>query len=505
MSRREPLRMPLPCRPCPVLRSWAKMTPMLPQRFFSLALLLTACSGDKGGSTGTPSPAAPLLSVRDGRLLDASGRQVLLRGINARVEGLFDVTFDDGRIALEEIPPFTGEDCAFLAETLGMNHLRLPVNWSGIEPHEGTIDTGYLERIGTLVDDCAAVGVLTIVDLHQDAYGKDIGEDGAPLWAIHPPPAELLEGPLTSAELAERRRSPVVLEAFSSLYNNATLTSGQPVRDAYAAMAAELAGFLADHPGAVAIELQNEPVVFGAQDLLDAFHDAVTAEIRAVAPELPVVFEPDAIRNITDTAVMNTPFPWDQAMYGPHIYTQVFEDGWVSEDTGAIEESIARSVEEARFHSAHLYAGEFGNDPRTERGLLFLSTCFDSFDLHQASWALWLYEEHSQDSWGLYDEGDAPHTRGALRAAAVDVIARGFPTATAGRLIGLSWDSPSRTLTVRLEDATSDPHELAVPVWVYPDGVSATCDGTTAAVRATHPGRAEVVCNGSELVVFPQG
>ncbi len=438
-------------------------------------------------------------------LIDGRDRQVLLRGINARVEGLFDVTFDDGRVALEEIPPFTGEDCTFLARNLGMNLLRLPVNWSGIEPREGVFDAAYLDRIGTLVDDCAAEGVFTIVDLHQDAYGKDIGEDGAPLWAIHPPPTELLEGPLTSEELAERRRSPVVLNAFASLYSNAALASGQRVRDAYAAMAAELAASLADHPGAVALELQNEPVTFGDQALLDAFHDAITARVRAVAPDLPVVFEPDALRNITDSSPMDTVFPWDQAVYGPHIYTDVFEDGWASEDTGAIVESIDRAADEARFHNAHLFVGEFGHDPRTERGHLFMSTCFEAYDRHQASWALWLYEEHSQDSWGLWDEGDEPHTRGALRTEAADLVARAYPTATAGRLTRLRWDPTSRILTMNLSEATAEPHELAIPERIYPSGVTASCDGVAAAVHATGPGRIEVLCAGSELVVLPGG
>lgn len=46
------------------------------------------------------------LRVDDGRLVDQRGREVTLRGVNARVEGLFDVTFDDGRLPLEAIPTF---------------------------------------------------------------------------------------------------------------------------------------------------------------------------------------------------------------------------------------------------------------------------------------------------------------------------------------------------------------------------------------------------------------
>ena len=46
------------------------------------------------------------LRVRDGRLVDERGREVTLRGVNARAAGVFDVTFDDGRLPLEPIPGF---------------------------------------------------------------------------------------------------------------------------------------------------------------------------------------------------------------------------------------------------------------------------------------------------------------------------------------------------------------------------------------------------------------
>ena len=35
------------------------------------------------------------VKVVDGRLMDEAGREILLRGINARIEGIFDVVFSD--------------------------------------------------------------------------------------------------------------------------------------------------------------------------------------------------------------------------------------------------------------------------------------------------------------------------------------------------------------------------------------------------------------------------
>jgi hypothetical protein len=76
------------------------------------------------------------LQVVDGRLVDQRGREVTLRGVNARVNGVFDVTFDDGRLPLEDIPTFDGGDVDRMRD-LGFNLLRLPINGSALEPTQG--------------------------------------------------------------------------------------------------------------------------------------------------------------------------------------------------------------------------------------------------------------------------------------------------------------------------------------------------------------------------------
>ena len=81
-----------------------------------LLVLLAACS------SSSPHRTTPLAS--DGaNLRDAEGRIALLRGVNARVDGVFDVTFSDGRTALEPIPALTSDDCARMRQ-LGFDLLR---------------------------------------------------------------------------------------------------------------------------------------------------------------------------------------------------------------------------------------------------------------------------------------------------------------------------------------------------------------------------------------------
>lgn len=106
------------------------------------------------------------LQFADGRLHNQRGREITLRGVNTRVQGVFDVTFDDGRLP------------------------RLPINWSALEPAPGRYDRDYLARIAAVVTLCQRHGILVRIDFHQDAFAKEIGQDGAPRWVL-----DLLLGP----------------------------------------------------------------------------------------------------------------------------------------------------------------------------------------------------------------------------------------------------------------------------------------------------------------------
>lgn len=458
-----------------------------------------ASSQDVGPPPG-PAAVLPLVS-RDGRMFDAAGREVLLRGINARVRGVFDVRFDDGRLPLIPVEPFSGEDCRFLAERLGLNLLRLPINWSALEPTRGTYDDTYLDRVGAVIDACAAEGVYTLVDLHQDAFSKEIGQDGAPLWAIQPPPTQLLGGPLTDLEI--RRLSAQVIAAFGSLYDNRDGLS-----DAHAAMAAHVAAYLGERPGVAGLELHNEPVSFQAPRLAD-FHARSGQAVRAVARDLPIAFEPDALRNLRDAAAVTHPIAFGGAVYAPHIYTGVFSrgrDNWADADVRALEGSTRGTRVEADAHGAALLIGEYGIDPRAPNALRWLAEEHRLFDEVLAGAAFWVYEEYGEGGWGLFDNAgtaEAP-TRGALRAEIATAIAHPFPQAVDGRLVSTTYDADADTLTVVLGTAGLGEHWLSAPGLRWPGGVRAACDGAEVDVT-TGPGRVGVRCTGRTLTLRGAG
>src|SRR4029077_14863188 len=283
-----------------------------------LVLLLLAVPSAQAGLDGRR------LHFADGRLRDQHGREVTLRGVNARAQGIFDVTFTDGRLPLEPIPTFDAGD-ADRMQGFGFNLLGHPISWSALEPEPGQYDRRYLDRIAAIVTVCQRRGILVVIDFHQDAFSKEIGQDGAPRWALDlllgPGGYRYLGGPLT--DLDARRFAPATIAAFREFFADA-----QDVQDRYAAAASAAPGVFRRSRGVLGYEIMNEPfalVAGGTQAQLDAFHVRVATAVRRVDRRHLVIFEPDTIRNATNQApVPAAPFPVAGGMYAPHIYTGAF-------------------------------------------------------------------------------------------------------------------------------------------------------------------------------------
>jgi hypothetical protein len=115
-------------------------------------------------------------------LRDERGRTVILRGYNIKVNGLFDVTPDNGQPVRETIPPLDDTDLTLMQKS-GVNVLRLPVNWSAFEPQPGVFVSSYLDAITAFLDLVRPYGFYVLLDFHEDGWSKDLCEDGAPAWA----------------------------------------------------------------------------------------------------------------------------------------------------------------------------------------------------------------------------------------------------------------------------------------------------------------------------------
>lgn len=464
----------------------------------ALALGTFACSGDDGPKpTGSNAPCseparsgAPL-GVHCGELVDAEGRVVYLRGVNARVEGVFDVTFDDGRTALEPIPAYSATDASAM-RGFGFDALRLPINWSGVEPTEdGGFDEAYLDAVEAVVDLAHAEGLRVLLDLHQDAYSKEIGEDGAPLWAIVPPPTELLEGPLL--DLEARRLSKQVLDAFETFFGESA--DGTWLRERFTAMAVHVMQRFADHPAVVGLEIFNEPqaTLEGVQRLNEVAYPA----LRAAAPTKLYVFEPPVTRNVLDKAPIPEAPLGPMSVYAPHVYTFAFVSTDAQKQAMTKEKlrvSNANARAEADAWQAPLVITEWGFDPKAIKASEYFVWQSELQEEHRASAFFWVWKEQSQGNWGAFDF-DSTTKVFTERLAVKQALARVRPMAVAGWPTRIAFDRASGVFELEFDGnpGVTEPHRISVaPVLGSP--LSVECDGEPAESESAEHGELRVSC-----------
>jgi endoglycosylceramidase len=428
-------------------------------------------------------PAAVV--VRGVTFREAQGRQLIFRGYNAKVDGIFDVKFDDGRAPNYTFNSFD-EASAQRFEELGFSALRLPISWSALEPAPLRYSAAFFDKVDAVLAMAKAHHFYVLFDMHQDSYSKEIGEDGAPLWAIVPAPTTLLSGPSDDS----RRLSGPVLAAGFSFFADATASDGRSLQSAFIAAVSQIAKRYVGRPEVLGFEAFNEPVVLNGTQLGD-FHARVADALHAIDGDAPALFEPIATRNQTDRAVEPpAPFSHGPGGYAPHIYTGWFsapdQHGWESQDPAVLYASMEAANREALAWNCPLFITEFGCDQGAEKGPKWLAAELDLQDRFLASSTAWVWEEGG--TWGLRDGARAEH------AATVAVMARAYPRAVAGDLLAIEHPSAGR-LTVRYRATESTkllPHEVsASAAWV--SDYKIVCDGVEVpAERAT--GRASFRC-----------
>jgi endoglycosylceramidase len=358
----------------------------------------------------------------------------------------------------------------------GFDAIRLPIHWSGIEPTEtGGFDEAYLARIDAFVALAAKEDLFVLLDLHQDAYSKEIGEDGAPLWAIEPKPSTLREGPLT--DLDARRQSNQVLDAFATFFGAGP--DGARLRGRFVTMAKVVAARFAAAPNVVGLEIFNEPVTDTAGlARLDAL---AYPALRAAAPDKLYVFEPNAVRNFLDQAPTPASPLGPMSGYAPHVYTLSFT-GTAAQFAAMTKDTLRRSNENARAEAdawnAPLLVGEWGMDPRGPRASTYLAWQSELQDEARASSFFWLWKEDSQGSWGCFDRAAPGAGAWTERTALRRALARVRPAAIAGLPERFGYDAGkgSFELTFTGDPDVVAPHLIVVPELLGPP-LHVRCDG----------------------------
>jgi hypothetical protein len=195
----------------------------------------------------SPSGATGFISVRDGRFIDAQGRQVLLHGLCVISKN-----------KAENYQSWQGPADFAAMRDWGMNCIRLGILWDGLEPQPGVFDEAYLKAVDQRIAWAKAAGIHVFLDMHQDLYSYKYS-DGAPEWAtLTDDQPHLTGGDVWSDAYV---LSPAIQRAFDNFWVNKPCADGEgqcliicPHRST------ELAGLASKH-----FHQPNPPMIFAHQ------------------------------------------------------------------------------------------------------------------------------------------------------------------------------------------------------------------------------------------------
>lgn len=443
-----------------------------------------------GPTRSAPAGAAPVgagavvelrpLSSRDGRIVDDLGRDVLLRGANVNALG----EYWQGVPSIPATLPMTDADWDLMAAH-GFSVVRLIVTWSRVQPTRAAIDQGYLDVVDAHVRAAADRGIYTVIDMHQDAYTATIattdpaecppgtsparGWDGAPAWAT------ITDGLSTCLTNGDRNSSPAVTRAWNHFYDD---TDG--IRTEFAGAWGAIATRFAGRPEIAGYDLLNEPEVSAPAAELAPKYQAllrdVALAIRAAEDAAPfdhLLFVEPAIPagNLANGIVIPDPdavgVGTDNVVSAPHNYAESIQQGLTIEQMSQFMVSTAQGL------GLPTWIGEYGFWSTDDATMEKVGRYAADEDHHAIGGAWWQWRQSCGDPHGVRWEGsevvsfeatsthlnllDCPDNANPRpNEAFLDVLGRGYPRATPGRIVDLVSDPASGELTVDAEAAAAD-------------------------------------------------
>ncbi len=434
--------------------------------------LIISCSKDSSSAfTIRDNWAVSWVDIHNSQFYDEQGRTLQLRGINARVDGLFDVSHVDGRTPNELIPVTTEADIEGMA-AMGFNVLRLPINWSAYEPERNQINGDYVNRIREVVSWCKHAGIYVQIDWHSDAYSKEMGEDGAPHWAIYPVAFPKVEGPIDFNDLFGLRANPFVFLAFHNFFINYN-----GFQDEFIEAWKDIITAFKDENAVIGFEPANEPIC-SAAGLSDAvfmsFYEKCSRSMRSIDTRHSLWLEPDAIRNFTEESpLLKAPFIDDKVVYCPHYYpnlTQGASYAKVEVWKKVMQKALDRIVLEGKSWNAPICMNEWGMNPSREAGAAYVVAFREMAEDRNIHQAFWLWKEPlpgtsgRDGNWGFYE-----HTGGNNGWTERTETKRWFAVPYAMAVPGILQEHRFGLINNTLRFTFESNHSVAGPIVFIPD------------------------------------
>lgn len=379
---------------------------------------------------------------------------------------------------------------------VGFNTVRLNIAWSALEPTRGQLSGEYVDKIRWAVRTAADNGMYTVLDMHQDAWGKAVkspagtdcpsplqpsnGWDGAPDWAT------LTDGASTCNLDGIREVSPAVARAFQNFYDNR-----EGIRTALSDTWGRLVTSLGDEAGIAGYDLLNEPHVgerepFAAADQIGRFYQEAIGAIRAaedglgIAPQLRF-FEPSVlwpgfgIDAMPPRDLVSGP----NIVFAPHQYVESITEF----DLMTLEESYDLAEAIGDWYGAPMWSGEYGWFGDEEDDLPVLARYAATEDRHLSSGAFWVWKEACGDPHQVPPPPSSESPFGSLAGESgyegkdcatydptrvtpgfQEILGRAYPRAVPGMLTSIESDFAGDSLRVAGDaDAASCGLDLWVP------------------------------------------
>ena len=454
----------------------------VPYLLFLTLLSALGCSTTSGDS-GPPAPSDPLPALQAvpdaedvGRIVDSTGREVLLRGVNVNAHVEYWQYDED----LFTAYPFTAKDADMVA-AMGWNMVRLLLSWSRVEPTPGEYDAAYLDEIAESVSMLRERGVYTLIDLHQDAWGPSLvappdevcvgsepagGWDGAPEWAT-------FDDDQPRCEAFEREFVPAVRAAWRAFFDDMEGPGGVGIRTRYVQMFAHVVSRFANDDAVAGYDVMNEPNVLEPRDapVISEFYEDALVAMRAAegavgAPKRLFFFEPSIL---WAGAGLPGPPPFehdDQVVYSPHIY-----QGGI--DPGTVEEGFARAADEAvrLYEGAPVVTGEWGSSPTRAADPEddYFERHLGEQDRYLFGGTMWTWREACGDAhkyapardgevpyvWGFFEVNCETNTIEGPRTALTDALRRMTVRFAPGALSAVDWALDDTELEASGDEATA--------------------------------------------------
>jgi len=474
-----------------------------PVTFLLFLPLLAAlgCSTTEGAS-GPPAPSDPLPALRAvpdpenvGQIVDARGREVLLRGVNFNTHVEY-WQYDPERFTNY---PFTEEDADLMA-AMGWTMVRVLMSWSRVEPEPGVYDDAYLDEVAESVAKLAERGIYSLIDLHQDAWNVSLvapadevctgdtrpagGWDGAPEWATFDNGEPRCDG-------GQRELVPAVQAAWESFFDNVEGPGGVGIRTRYAQMFGHVVARFATNDAVAGFDVMNEPNAFDiGQDvqLVELYEDCLVemraAEASVGAPKRLFFFEPSIAWNGIG---FPAPPPFDhddQVVYAPHIY-----QGGI--DPGTVEEGFMRASQDSveRYKGAPVVTTEWGSNPprAADPEDDYFERHLDEQDNYLFGASMWTWhtacgDPHTYNQyrdglipqvWGFFEMNCEDNTIEGMRTELLEILKKMTVRFAPGPLTEVDWAKDDSELSASGDDArggnrlevfvpTDDPDSVAV-------------------------------------------